>query len=561
LPELIFLAVTTSVGIWAGGRWLDPVGDPGFAWSLAYRLAEGDILYRDVYLAYGPLTPYLLAALGRLFDFSAGFLLVSNWTAAVVAGLLLLRCGRPFLTTLERTAAAGVILALSLWVPGPGRLVFPYYPGVVHALALSLGALLVVGGARLSERTRGWLAGLLAGLAFLAKQEIGVAALIAIFASLLLRPKVSIARGARIVAGCASVVLVGAVFALWSAPISVLRGRNHLWPLDPSPPAELNHILRLAAGMKPVDWAFDLRQTGWNLLLQLGLLALLGLLATRERRLSRWTPVIALSGGLLAWWVVERFAFSSRTPVALSATVAFAVAALAVVQRGREKREHLVAIGTFAGLAGLRAVFSPMVTGPYDGVSHFASSLTWVLFLCVFVPGILAAAPRAAAVTRRLIGVLLLLGAWNGARSGAATLRFPWKEPVRTMRGTVFLDRSNASFYRLLSRKLRPGERVLVVPEINAVDVLFGVRSASPLQDQLPGWLDFPLEEELITRFERDPPTTTVAFNRPLLEYGFAELGKGYGERLMTWIRRNYRPVASLRSGSILRPRSLVASE
>ena len=118
LPELIFVAASSVGGIWAGGRWLDPTGDPGFAWSLAYRLAEGDVLYRDVYLAYGPFTPYLLAGLGRLFQFSAGYLVVSNWIAAVVAGVLLLRCGRPFLSTLERITAAGLILAFSLWAPG-----------------------------------------------------------------------------------------------------------------------------------------------------------------------------------------------------------------------------------------------------------------------------------------------------------------------------------------------------------------------------------------------------------------------------------------------------------
>jgi hypothetical protein len=556
LPELIFLAVTTAVGIWAGGRWCDPVGDPGFTWSLAYRLAEGNLLYRDVYLPYAPLTPYLLAAVGYLFEFSAGSQVISTWIAAVAAGLLLLRCGRPFLTTLERTSAAGVILALSLWAPGPGRLVFPYYPGVVHALALSIGALLVMASTRLAERTRCWLAGILAGLAFLSKQEIGLAILIALFAPLILRPKGAFARGARILAGYTLVIALGASFVLSSASISTLRDQNHLWPLDLTPPAELSHLFRLAAGMKPVDWFFDLRQTAWNLLVQLGLLSCAGLLFARERTISRWRPILALFIALVLWRAAEPFRLSSRAPVALSATIAVLVAALALVHRRLENREQLVAIGTFAGLAGLRAVFSPTVSGAFDGPAHFATSLTWVLFLCVFAPRILAPSPRAAVYARRLTAVMLLIGAWNGARIGAESLRFPWKESVGTLRGTIYLDGSNASFYRLLSRELEPGEKVLVLPEINAVDVLFDVRSVSPLQDHLPGWLDPPLEEALIALFEREPPSAVVVFNRPLHEFGIAELGQGYGARLTAWIEHNYRPVESGRRGSILRRRS-----
>jgi hypothetical protein len=191
LPELIFVAASSVGGIWAGGRWLNPIGDPGFSWSLAYRLVEGDFLYRDVYLAYSPLSPYLLAGIGSLFQFSSAWMILSNWIAAILAGVLLLRCGRPFLTTLERIATGGLILAFSLWVPGSGRLVLPYCPEVVHALISSLGALLVIGKPGLPEGTRSWFAGLLAGLAFCSKQEIGLAVLIALLTSLLVRAKSS----------------------------------------------------------------------------------------------------------------------------------------------------------------------------------------------------------------------------------------------------------------------------------------------------------------------------------------------------------------------------------
>jgi hypothetical protein len=558
LPEILFVGVTTAVGIWAGGRWLDPSGDPGFSWSLAYRLAEGDVLYRDVYLAYTPLTPYLLAALGRMFDFSAGFVVGSSWSTAIVAGLLLLRCARPFLSSVERIAVAALILACSLWVPGPGRLVFPYYPGVAQALALALGAMLVVRNPRLSIRTQCGFAGLLCGLSFLAKQEIGVAALIALLVSFLLRPRELLRRGLPLTAAFAAVALtaLGIILLAPGVTLDSLRNNNHLWPLDLVPPGDLNRLFRVAGGTFAVGWAYEVRQTAWSFLLQVGLLASAGLLAARARRLSDWLPVFGLASLLLAWWAVESFRFSARAPVELSCAISFAVAALAVGARQLEGREHIVAIGTFAGLAGLRAIFSRSLSGPFDGPAHLGASLTWVIFLCVLVPRVLVPGARGSAYLRRMMTTFLLISGGYGAARGAENLRFPWRVPVPTMRGTVFLDPSRARFLRSLSREIRPGDKVLVLPEINAVDVLFAGRSVSPLEDHLPGWLDLRVEDDLLRRFRAVPPETVVLFNRPLQEFGYSRFGERYGERIAKWIEENYRPVLSERVGSVLRPRS-----
>lgn len=558
LPEVLLVAATTAAGIWAGGRWLDPTGDPGFAWSLAYRLAEGEVLYRDVYLAYGPLSPYLLAGLSRIFGLSAGYFLLINWIAAVAAGVLLLRCGRPFLWTFERIAATAAVLALSLWAPGPGRLVLPYYPGVVHALVLSLGAILVVRSARLSAPARSAFAGLLAGLAFLAKQEVGLAALLAVLVSFVARPRELVSRGARTVTAFAAVVSValGAILLVPGVTLESLRRQNHLWPLDPAPPEALSSLFRLAAGVSEPGWAFDVRQGAWCLLAQLALVAAAGLLAARARRISHWIPVLGTATALIAWGAIEGFRFSTRVPVALSAPVAFAVTAFAFLARQLEHREELLAIGTFAGLAGLRAVFSPTLSGPFDGPAHFATSLTWVLFLCLLAPRLLAPEPRGAAWARRLTAALLFAIAVFGAITGAQHLRFPWREAVSTPRGAVFLDPVDASFFRALSGEIRAGEEILVVPEINAVDVLYRARSASPLLDHIPGWLDARVENLLLARLARNPPDVVVAFERSLYELGASRFGEGYGERVSAWIEENYRPVLAQRTGAVERRRN-----
>lgn len=555
LPEILFLTFTTGAGLWAAGRWVEPLGDPGFAWSLAYRLGQGEVLYRDLYLAYAPLTPYLLAGLARVFGSSALSFLLWNWVAAMVAGLLLLRLSRPFLSLFERVGLAGLIIGFSLLVPGPGRLVFPYYPGVVHALSFSLGALLLAGGSagRLSESARSWLAGLCGGLAFCCKQEIGLVVLAALGASLVLRRKGAVFRAVRIVAGFAAPVALALSVALWSAPLESLRARNHLWPLDWGSLGDLRHLLRVAAGMAEENWLFGVSQTAWQFLAQLLLLAVAALLAARERKSATWLPALLLGAVLVAAWLAQGFRYAPHAPVSLSALASFLLALLVVVRAPGERPDHLVAVSMFAGLVGLRTAFSRTVSAPFDGPAHFAATLTWMVLLCAMIPSLLAPAPKAAAHLRRFLSVLICLVGWSAAVAGAQSLRSPMKRAVATRQGAIYLSEPHAAFFDRLSREIRPGERALVIPEINGIDVIFGARSVSPLLDILPGWLDPATEKILVRRFHDEPPDVVVLFDRPLEEFGVAPFGTGYGRLLGAWISDHYLPAFSAPAGLVLR--------
>ncbi len=188
LPEILLLAATTAAGLWAGGRWLDPMSDPGLWWSLTERLVSGEQLYRDIRLQYGPLSPYLLAGAGRVFGLSAFSFLLLNWIPAVLLGVLLLRAARPYLGTLERVAVAGLLIGIGIFGPARARLVLSYSPAAVHALCFSVASLLLL--RRGKENVWGPLAaGALCGLAFCAKQEIGVAAVAGSAALLAIRAR------------------------------------------------------------------------------------------------------------------------------------------------------------------------------------------------------------------------------------------------------------------------------------------------------------------------------------------------------------------------------------
>ena len=556
-PELAFLLVGIGAMLWARGRWLDPMSDPGSWWSLIWRIGNGEVLYRDVYLQYGPLSPYLLALGGRAFGFGAASILLLNAVPAMLAGLALLRATRGVLSTIERFAVAAFLLGVSVLAPGPGRLVWSYCPGAVHALAFSAVALALVRAERWNRLSSAWWAGILAGLAFCSKQEIGLAALAALAAPAAVHFRSGIAWIVRSVAGFLGVALLGAAFALWAAPVSVLRARNHLWPFELVPPGEFGTLARFASGTNQADWLRTVLSMVVLLMMIAGVVALLGALAAGERRVSGWLPFLALVVCVVIGSLFDpRLLVTNFRPSVLSMTVAFASFFLALFDRRTRERPFLIALSLFAGLIATRAAFIGKAGDPYTGIAHFATNATWVVFLCLQLPRLLADGEKASGAARRAWGVLVLVaGCWL-AFTGARALASPDKVAVSTERGDVRLDPGDASFFRRIRASVAKGETALVLPEINALDVLFDLRSASPWPIHLPGWLDRDAERMLIARFERRPPDVVVLWRRETAEYGKRRLGNGYGEDLALWISSRYLPAYSGPRGTLMRKKT-----
>jgi hypothetical protein len=552
LPEIALFLVTTSAGLWAAGRWLDPFDDPAFPWSVVYRLCHGERLYRDVYVQYTPLSFYFLTWGARVFGTSARYFLLANWVPAILAALLLLRCGRRFLSNLERMALAGIIMASSLFVPGAGHLILPYNPGVVHALAFSVGALLLIRPNAGRLRTRAFLAGGLAGLAFSCKQEVGTVALLALGAAALAGSPRPIAWVTSVFGGFLAVLLPVAVFILSLAPLETLRKDCFLWPLA-SPPPTMKHLLAASMGLKEPHWPAAVAATVFRELLKIGLIAIATMLAARERNRAIWVRVGAL---LLAAGVGSLLDRTHPLPsLSLSTSVAFVVAIMAFFLVDFPARPFLVAFATFAGLASVRAAFSGNLGSHYAGPAHLASALTTLVFLVVFVPRLLLGEGRSALYFRRVVTILLLsVSLWQTAKAVRA-LRDPSHVAVDTREGRVFADPNKAQLLEALARNSTPGERVLAFPENHAVDVLFHLQSLSPLINAVPGFLTVDIERQVIRRSRQSPPALVVISKRTFKVFDSEPFGVGYGLELADWFSRDYRVVESFRAGQILRRR------
>ena len=558
LPETLFVAATTAAGLAAGGRWLTPDGDIGAWWSLTHRLATGERLYRDVHPDnYGPLSPWFLAGLERVFGCSAAEFLLVNWLGAIAAGLALLAVARPLLSTLERSALVGILIGTSVLAAGPGRLVYPYAPGAVHGLFFSMIALLWVERDASTGFRDGLLAGAFAGLAFCCKQEIGIAAAAALWAAALVRVPSRLRWLAGTAAGFAASILPVLVVVFAAAPIDSLRADSHLWPLAARPRGQWQSAFRRVAGLSAPDWPFQLRSSAWLLLAGLVVLATACLALRKERRRSAWLRVAVPAAILGAWWLLEdRRLGTISAPIGLSTLGAAAVLAAALALP-MNCRALVVGVGAFGVLTSFRTVVSTDAVGHYAGVAHFATALTWVLLLCVLAPRALGDLPVPRGTLRRVLGLGLLVVGWSSALDAAFALGITGAERFDSPRGTIYVR--NAAFFRSLEGPLHSGRRVLAIPEPYALEPLFGVEGWSRDLLLLPPQLD-EVERRLVRDLDRDPPDAVVVFARPVVEYEVAPFGQGYGRSVQAWLDQHAEVVVRSPGGVIYRPRRAAAS-
>src|ERR1017187_109267 len=116
LPYLVF----TVLFIATFKRWILPFEDSGREMNTALRLAEGEVLYRDVGYSYGPLSPlidgFLLRTFGRSLD-----VLVAWRTVLALLGVEALRRLARRLAPGESLAAAISSFAIAACAFGVGR--------------------------------------------------------------------------------------------------------------------------------------------------------------------------------------------------------------------------------------------------------------------------------------------------------------------------------------------------------------------------------------------------------------------------------------------------------
>jgi hypothetical protein len=556
LTALVFLFLALLFVTWQ--RWGDIVVDCGRDLYLAMRVADGDLLYRDITSQYPPLAPYINAALLRLFGVHLDVLYGAGIASAALLTWLTHRLARSALPVAPAAAISGLFLLKCGFGPFLYNFILPAsYSGTYGLLCGLITLCCLLRAWERNSSTMVIVAGLFAGLAALCKLESGAAAVAAGVAFCIgvarARSAERVFDGLRFL-GPAAIVL--ALCALWLASHGALgtAWSDNIFPMArvqywneqffhtrvPSG-AELARILFEGAWFVAAVLVFTIALAVAALVIpeRLALqvvLAAAALAAAKVRPLQgavaalgltglHWAPLGAL--GCLVWGVLK----------------------------ARESPPARVALLVGAFTLGLLARWGFAI----HEYSREYSAPTLILIAGLLVHAV--AVPVAAWASRWMRrGQAGIAAAWTTAVLVAAygvaisdqVLALNWlrDHEVRTERGTIY---TQPMVGRVFSEALQAianlpaGEELLVIPEEGFLNFLSGRRSRTRYSTLIPGMLIGQAEEEgFIEHLYREGPRYLVLTERRYPEFGVQGFAT-YNPLVARWIQQNYLSVARFR--------------
>ena len=238
-------------------KWADLAIDSGREMNTPVRLLHGELIYSDVYYLYGPIAPYVNAALYRAFGTHLNTLYAAGTLASIAVLVLLFQLAEKVSGPRSATLTTWAVIVFCVFKRN-GNYVFPYTYSAVYGTLLGVGVLAAE--VRYIHRHRPGaltLAGVLAGLALICKLEFGFAATASLIALGLSEPSGSRVR--VLLRGLLPALVIPAlVYAglLARMPWETLVKDTYLWPAYI--PDELMYFNRTKLGLN--DPAKTLRE-------------------------------------------------------------------------------------------------------------------------------------------------------------------------------------------------------------------------------------------------------------------------------------------------------------
>jgi hypothetical protein len=555
--------VFVALAAWTWEAWPDVLMDFGRELYVAWRMTEGDVLYRDVMSVYGPLSPHVNALAFRLFGVSLRALALCNMAilAGTVAGLWLLVRRGSAQGRWAPTTGAVVLLALCGFAQLTGlasfNFVAPYAHEATHGFALAVGA--AVAALRLLETRRArWagVSGVLCGLAFLTKPEGFVAGLGAGGALVWLALTGPGARPPRrrSLASFIGGVLAAPAFAFMglTVQLGVARAGTALlgsWAYAGNEP--LFQLPYFAWSLGTDDIGASGRALVRASALHAAVLAPAAGLAWIARHRPRFTgplAAVAAVGTLLALapaWRATAWLGMAR-PLPLWVLAAGGVSLWALRRRRSDEAAYAreaarFALAALALLMVLRIILHARLYH-YGFVLAAPALLVLVAALVDWIPaaldrtGAAGTVFRSAALAALAVATaahLAVTDGWLAAKTvvlGAGADRF--RADVRGAYVKAAL--------RGIAPMIGPEDTLVVLPEGVMLNYLLRMPTSIPYLTMLPTEVPLFGEDALLGALQRRPPTFILLVHRETGEYGQRFFGRDYALRVAEWISRSY---------------------
>ncbi len=553
----IHAAVIGLAGLWllasTWRKWPDAIVDFGRELYAPWRLAEGDVLYRDLAWFNGPLSAYWNALWFRVAGVGFGTLIAVN--AALVAAFSALLHRTLLRLSSPPVALVGTLFFLITFAFGQpfglGNYNFlaPYSHEAVHGLVLAVAALAVLdAGERETSRLRAGTAGVLLGLAFLTKPEPFVAGLAGALVALALeRGGRGVRSGSAFAMGLVLPPLAAWALLAGALPAGVAaRGVLGAWPAVLTSEVARLPFYRGFLGMGLDAPLVNLRAmslwgAGFAGLVALGLVlgrllpaargragaavvALVAVLVLARSSINwndagRPLPLILLGTGVALWRARSRSTDAGERRL-LGRRLAFTVLALTLLAK-----TLLVA-----------------KLWHYGFVLAVPASLVVVMVLLRWLPSALERRGLPGATVGALgLGCLAAVG-WHYGRISADAYEERQSE-VGSGSDRFLADAHGDLVQRALVEVERHVPRdgtLLVLPEGIMIDYLARRRAPTKHLNYMPPETLLFGEDAMLAALQASPPDAVLLVHKNTSEYGFPFFGRDYGRAILAWVRARY---------------------
>lgn len=485
-------------------RWLDPIIDTGRDLYIPEQLGRGAKLYRDIRYQYPPLAPYLLMLLTRVIGSSlASYTAIGLAQSAAIATGLWLALRRASGTL---AAFIAVLLFVSLSFCGAStwgaNFLFPY------SYAATLGMMLIVAALALFLHGRPALALAALVAASWCKVEYAIAALI-VAAVLAAARRITVRQLAAFVAGAAVAVALAA-----------LAFRDTHWLSENVFSAQLTHGRIAEHFFAVVSGTAHWRSHIGDFLLGLAMIAAFTWLGRR----FGLNPIVAALVGLVSIPLAYDGLFRAIGLLQWGA-LAWALA--------RERDSPLLLFAAFSAACTLRIPLN--VTPDWYGFVLIVPAYALAAYLIARAPQPLLFLP---------IVVFLCGRDLYRQHEAYAAKRFP----IHSARGTFYdWNEDRARILSTFIAGLPPGT-LAVFPEGITLNYLTMRRTPLTFHTFTPVETADPVVEEAIVRelAAREPDHVAIVM-RDVREYGSRGFGVDYDQRIVLFLKRNYRVEAQWR--------------
>ena len=544
--------------------WGDLTMDTGYDLLAASRTAQGELPYVDYDYFYGPLAPLLLGGIYAVTGAAVWPAAALGLVLSALATALTYRLARRFAGP-PAAAAAGALVAVAALSSANNSFVLPHSTSAPLAIVLALAAILWLTGDPLAALPRERLlkAGAACGLVAITRPELALALFGAVAVWLAVEiwhardARRSAWRAAALVAAPAlaiPLVVYGAFLTAVSPhelllenlyPTDFVRAAGHV-VLDAHAPLTAASIAKLAARLL-------VYAAGAAALVAVGLA-----LAAGGRR--RTLALVAIGVGVFGFVAVlvvrpetmRRYLEFGYNWIPAGAWLAAAV----LIWRGRDPRARtetsrtalLVMLLLGAATANTYASFNPFPNALFPEATPYVLPLAAVFLVWLHVTVLGGRHREVAAVGTLWIALLALASTGlmvKDARQETATVHGPHGSLAARASEAPALQRALDA----IARNTRPGEPVLLAPQMTALYVMADRPNPLPQLSLLPGALATPEDEKEAIARMRDV-RLVVTDRTPLDAYEHGPFGSTYDRRIAAWLRSDFRLLTNVRGAA-----------